>query len=98
MGRFVINFRFEHDEGYALRHESFIKKVNAIATFKVKETPSSYAIEALGTAESIRDILYFETEFMDYKDQMIVTDLKNRAKATKGEIKHPATSERFLGF
>lgn len=98
MGRFVIDFRFEHDEGYAMRHESFIKKVKAIAIFKLQETPSSYAIEALGTAESIRDTLYFETEFMDYKDQMVVTDLINRAKATKGEIKNPGTLERYFGF
>ncbi len=98
MGHFVITFRFEYDDSYQERYDSFTKKVGEIATSTWEETSSFYAIEASGTAESIRDTLYLQTEFLESKDQMLVIDLDNRVKAIKGVIKYPSTLARCLGF
>ncbi|MGH8379270.1 hypothetical protein [Pseudomonas sp.] len=98
MGHFVITFRFEYDDDYQDRYDSFTKKVREIATSQWEETSSFYAIEAPGTAESIRDMLYLKTKFSASKDQMLVIDLDNRVKATKGEIKYPNTLAACLGF
>ncbi len=98
MGHFVITFRFEYDGSYQERYDSFTKKVKEIATSKWEETSSFYAIEAPGTAESIRDTLYYKTGFMESKDQMVVIDLDNRVKAIKGDVKYPNTLEKCLGF
>ncbi|HDS1811566.1 MULTISPECIES: hypothetical protein [unclassified Pseudomonas] len=98
MGHFVITFRFEYDDSYQERYDSFTKKVTEIATSKWEETSSFYAIEAPGTAESIRDTLYYKTGFMESKDQMVVIDLDNRVKAIKGDVKYPNTLAKCLGF
>ncbi|ASN67506.1 hypothetical protein 9F7_35 [uncultured Caudovirales phage] len=98
MGHFVITFRFEYDGSYQERYDSFTKKVREIASAQWEETSSFYAIEASGTAESIRDTLYFQTGFMESKDQMVVIDLDNRVKAIKGNVKYTSTLARCLGF
>jgi hypothetical protein len=98
MGHFVITFRFESDSGYQKRYDSFVKRVDAIATKTWSETSSFYAIEATGTAESICEDLYLHTGFSVSGDQMLVIDLDKKQKATKGEIKYPHSLTACLGF
>ncbi|MDH4871992.1 hypothetical protein [Pseudomonas sp. BN515] len=99
MGHFIITFRIKNDAGYQSRYESFTKKVSELATEGCwEETSSFYALRAKGTASSICSDLYLYTEFDSTKDKMVVIDLDNQEKATKGAIEYPATLEASLGF
>lgn len=99
MGNFVITFRFKSDATYQDRYDSFVKKVIEIgSTHPWSETSSFYAIEANETASSLCSRLYLETEFDASKDLMLIVDLKNRTKATKGDVEFPALLKAGLGF
>lgn len=99
MGNFVVTFRFKADETYQDRYDSFVKKVQEIAkTYPWSETSSFYALEADETAASLCSRLYLETEFDATKDLMLVVDVKNQQKATKGEVKYPSLLNAGLGF
>ena len=98
MGHFVITFRIKSDDDYQERYESFTGKVSEIATKKWEETSSFYAIEAIGTAESICSDLYIYSEFNSTKDLMVVIDLDRKEKAVKGDAEYPYTLSSCLGF
>lgn len=99
MANFVITFRFKSDTTYQSRYDSFVKKVQEIAsTHPWAETSSFYALEASETAESLCSRLYLETEFDASKDLLLVVDTKNQVKATKGEVLYPNLLSAGLGF
>lgn len=98
MGHFVITFRIKSDETYQDRYESFTKKVREISEKFWEETSSFYAIKSTGTAQSVCDQLYFETDFTESKDQMLVIDLVKNEKALRGPDMYPNTLGACLGF
>jgi hypothetical protein len=98
MGHFVITFRIKSDDTYQDRYDSFTKKVNEIADKFWEETSSFYAISASGTAQSICDKLYFETDFIESWDQVLVIDLDRKEKALRGPDMYPNTLAACLGF
>lgn len=102
MTHFVVTFRFKSDESYQDRYESFVDKVNELAEGGVGEvwgeTSSFLAFKAKGTASELCSSLYLLTKFDQTKDKMVVIDMDNRQKATKGEIEYPNTLTSCLGF
>ncbi|MBW3512913.1 hypothetical protein [Janthinobacterium sp. NKUCC06_STL] len=101
MAHFIVSFRIKSDSGYQSRYDSFRKRVEEIAggIGKVwEETSSFYAFETTNTAQGLCSDLYLSTEFDSSKDMMLVVDIKNQQKATKGEIKYPNTLDSALGF
>ncbi|CAI8809037.1 hypothetical protein [Pseudomonas sp. T8] len=98
MGHFIITFRIKYDSTYQERYESFTKQVGEIATSKWEETSSFYAIQASGTASSICDNLYYKSDFVSSKDQMVVIDLDKKEKAVKGDIEELELLTKCLGF
>lgn len=98
MGHFVITFRIKSDDTYQARYDDFTKKVKEIAEKFWEETSSFYSIKASGTAQSICDQLYFETDFAESKDQMLIIDLEKNEKALRGPDMYPNTLAACLGF
>lgn len=98
MGHFVITFRIKSDDTYQDRYNSFTEKVSEIADDRWDETSSFYAIQAKGTAQSICDLLYFETDFIETRDMMLIIDLDKNEKAFRGPNDYPRTLEKCLGF
>lgn len=99
MANFILTFRFKSDSTYQDRYDSFVKKVVEIAaTHPWAETSSFYALEANESADSLCSRLYLETEFDATKDLMLIVDIKNQTKATKGEIAYPSLLKAGLGF
>lgn len=50
------------------------------------------------TAQRLCSELYTGSEFNATKDIMVVIDVSNREKATKGPIQYPALLDAYLGF
>jgi hypothetical protein len=98
MGHFVITFRIKSDDTYQDRYDSFTKKINELADKLWDETSSFYAVKAKGSAQSICDSLYFETDFVESRDLMLVVDLDKNEKAFRGPNEYPNTLEACLGF
>lgn len=98
MGHFVITFRLKADSTYDKRYDSFTDKIEEIAESNWRETSSFYAIYADGTAKEICDAIYYGSEFSEDTDTMIVIDLDNNEKATRGNIEYPHTLAKCLGF
>lgn len=99
MANFVISFKFKADDSYDDRYYSFVEKVREIATTHPwDETSSFFALEADETAENLCERLWLETSFSHSKDRMLVIDISNKQKATKGSIELPYLLEKGLGF
>jgi len=99
MANFILTFRLKADSTYASRYESFVERIHQIAPEWVwEETSSFYAFEAEGTAESICDDLYFNSNFNESLDTMVVVDLGARKSFARGVIESPARLRFCLGF
>jgi hypothetical protein len=101
MAHFIISFRIKSDSDYQNRYESFRRRVETISTGiggVWEETSSFYAIQARNTAQGLCNDLYLNTEFDPSKDIMLVIDVKNQEKATKGAIEYPNSLDSALGF
>ena len=99
MAHFIISFRIKSDDTYQERYDSFIQRIAEISKEGAwEETSSFYALEADGNAESVCQDLWLKSKFNAHLDVMLVIDVHNREKATKGEIKYPNTLARCLGF
>lgn len=98
MGHFLVTFRFGAGATYSDRYKSFVDKIEEISEYVWDETSSFYAIKASGTAESICDLLYFDTQFSPSKDMMVVIDLDRKEKSTRGELLYPDTLDTCIGF
>ncbi|PMY37401.1 hypothetical protein C1Y35_19835 [Pseudomonas sp. GW456-L14] len=99
MANFIVTFRFKSDSSYQERYDGFVKKVQEIATtYPWPETSSFFAFEANETADSLASRLWLETGFDTSKDIMLVVDVKNRSKTTKGKIEYPTLLDQGLGF
>lgn len=101
MAHFIVSFRIKSDSDYQSRYDSFKKRVEDLGggVGKVwEETSSFYAFETKNTAQGLCNDLYLNTEFDPSKDVMLVVDVINQQKATKGEIKYPNILGSALGF
>jgi hypothetical protein len=101
MTHFIISFRIKSDESYQQRYESFKSKVVAIAGSSGAvwdETSSFYILKAVNTAQGLCSDLYLGSDFNSTKDIMVVIDVDNRQKATKGPLEWPGVLESTLGF
>ncbi len=101
MAHFIISFRIKSDESYQQRYESFTSKVIEIAGSSGAvwdETSSFYIMKAPTTAQDLCTTLYLGSDFNSTKDIMVVIDVDNREKATKGPLKWPGVLDSTLGF
>lgn len=99
MAHFIVTFRIKSDSGYQSRYNSFVERVRKVSGLgSWDETSSFYAFEASGTASTICSDLYFNSEFNGDTDTLVVIDLDNRAKATRGVLNYPALLAAGLGF
>lgn len=99
MANFIVTFRFEADDTYSERYTSFVKQVKELAKeVPWDETSSFYVFESDLTADSLCTRLWTGSEFDSSKDIMVVVDVLNRVRATKGPIKYPNLLASHLGF
>ena len=96
---FIVTFRFKNDATYQDRYDSFIEQANQVATtVPWDQTTSFLAFEAKGTAETVCSDLYLKSAFDSTRDVMVVIDLDNKQKATRGEIEFDVLLLLGLGF
>ncbi|MEG0969358.1 MAG: hypothetical protein RSG92_28765 [Pseudomonas sp.] len=99
MASFIVTFEFKSDETRKARYDSFVKKVNSLTEYKNwDETTSFYCFELNATAESLCTDLYLGSDFNHLKDIMVVIDVTNKEKATKGPLKYSSLLDSYLGF
>ncbi|CAI8802084.1 ABM domain-containing protein [Pseudomonas sp. IT-P74] len=99
MANFIVTFEFKSDDSRQARYDSFVKKVNELTSRKNwDETTSFYCFELDTTAEALCSSLYVGSDFNSTKDIMVVIDVTNKQKATKGPLKYPSLLESYLGF
>lgn len=99
MAHFIVTFRFKEDAEYSKRYQTFVDRVREIADgYEWDETSSFFTFQALETAESLCSDLYLNAGFSAEKDLMVVIDLDNKTKATKGKLKYEPLLARGLGF
>jgi hypothetical protein len=101
MTHFILTFRIASDSTYNDRYKSFTETVTTLAGGSGKvwdETTAFYAFKADGTAASVTNHLYLQSQFDATKDTMVVVDLDSRAKATKGPLKWESLLTAYLGF
>ncbi|KSO59682.1 hypothetical protein APB06_03310 [Pseudomonas aeruginosa] len=99
MANFIVTFQIKADDTYQSRYSSFKKKINELTSYKHwDETTSFYCFELDYTAQRLCSELYTGSEFNATKDIMVVIDVSNREKATKGPIQYPALLDSYLGF
>ncbi|MNJ53289.1 hypothetical protein D3C77_486730 [compost metagenome] len=99
MANFIVTFEFKSDDTRKARYDSFVKKINALTEYKHwDETTSFYCFELNMTAEELCSSLYVGSDFNATKDIMVVIDVTNKQKASKGPLKYPSLLESYLGF
>lgn len=101
MAHFIVTFRIKSDSTYQDRYSSFVEQVHKLgggSGYVWEETSSFIAFRASGTASSVCSEVYLHSSFDATKDHMVVIDLDNREKATKGVILYSATLDSCLGF
>lgn len=99
MANFIVTFEFKSDDSRQARYDSFVKKVNELTAYKHwDETTSFYCFELDTTAEDLCSTLYVGSDFNSTKDIMVVIDVTNKKKATKGQLKYPSLLDSYLGF
>lgn len=99
MASFIVTFKFKSDETRSERYDSFVKKINELTSYSHwDETTSFYCFELDMTAEALCSALYVESDFNSVKDIMVVIDVTNNQKATRGPLQWPSVLESCLGF
>ena len=101
MAHFIISFRIKSDNDYQKRYDSLTARVIEIAGSSGAvwdETSSFFVMQAPTTAAGLCEDLYMNSAFNATKDIIVVIDLDNRKKATKGELKWQVILEKQLGF
>jgi hypothetical protein len=99
MANFIVTFEFKSDDTRKARYDSFVKKINELTAHRHwDETTSFYCFELDTTADSLCSTLYIGSDFNATKDMMVVIDISNRQKATKGPLAWPTVLESYLGF
>lgn len=98
MANFILTFHIKSDTGYQSRYNSFIKKLKELAQHNWDETTSFYCFESSLTASELCHKLWLESDFNHLVDIMVVIDVKNRVRATKGPLVYPSLLEKYLGF
>ena len=99
MANFIVTFKFKSDDTRSERYDSFVKKINELTNYEHwDETTSFYCFEADTTAEALCSALYVGSDFNSTKDIMVVIDVSNKQKATKGDLQWPSLLDSYLGF
>lgn len=99
MASFILTFRLESNDTYSQRYDSFVKKLNELVTYRHwDETSSLYIFELDSTADQVSHDLWVGSEFNSTTDIMVVIDVTNRVKSTKGELEYPNLLTSYLGF
>ena len=94
-----MTFRLAQDATYKNRYQSFVKKVKEIAPeWLWEETSSFYAFEADSSADSVCNDLYYNTDFDEGIDLMVILDVGTRKFATRGSIENLALLKVALGI
>lgn len=102
MTHFIVTFRIASDTTYQERYDSFVDQVIKVAggnAGKVwDETTSFYAFTAASTAETVAASLNSNSKFDTTKDLLVVIDLDNRVKATRGKVPYESLLTSYIGF
>lgn len=99
MANFIVTFEFKSDDTRKARYDSFVKKVNELTAYKHwDETTSFYCFELDMTAENLCSSLFVGSDFNSTRDIMVVIDVTNKQKATKGPLQWPSVLDSYLGF
>ena len=99
MASFIVTFQFKSDDTRSARYDSFVKKINELTGHSHwDETTSFYCFELDMNAEALCSDLYVGSDFNATKDIMVVIDVTNKQKATKGALKWPSVLDSYLGF
>jgi len=99
MANFIVTFQIKSDDTYQKRYNSFIRKVNELTNYEHwDETTSFLCFETSSSAEGVCSSLYVGSDFDATKDIMVVIDVSNKKRATKGPLKYPSLLESYLGF
>ena len=99
MASFIVTFKFKSDDTRGERYDSFVKKINELTSYRHwDETTSFYCFELDTTAETLCTDLYIGSDFNSTKDIMVVIDITNKQKATKGALAWPSVLDSYLGF
>jgi cellobiose phosphorylase len=99
MANFIVTFKFKADDTRSDRYNSFVKKINELTSYEHwDETTSFYCFEIAMSAETLCSALYIDSDFNATKDMMVVIDVTNKQKATKGELQWPSLLDSYLGF
>lgn len=99
MASFIVTFKFKSDDTRSERYDSFVKKINELTSYRHwDETTSFYCFELDTTAEALCSALYVGSDFNSTKDIMVVIDITNKQKATKGSLEWPSVLDSYLGF
>lgn len=101
MSHFILTFRIASDAGYQERYESFVETVKAMVGGSGKvwdQTTSFYAFRMEGSAKDVVSHLYLKSKFNSQTDVMVLIDLDNKVKATKGPIEYESLLTIYLGF
>ncbi|MEL7553120.1 hypothetical protein AAGV37_24850 [Pseudomonas protegens] len=99
MASFIVTFKFKSDDTRSERYDSFVKKINELTSYSHwDETTSFYCFKLDTTAEALCSALYIGSDFNSTKDMMVVIDITNKEKATKGALEWPSVLDSYLGF
>ncbi|MVW72164.1 hypothetical protein [Bordetella sp. 15P40C-2] len=102
MAHFIVTFRIKNDATYQARYDSFVNTASSFADIiPWDETTSFLAFKAKDhtlSSAGLCSALYLQSEFDAVKDMMVVIDLDNRTKATRGDIAYPGLLAAGLGF
>lgn len=103
MAHFIVTFRIANEGNDQERYRSFVDAVVNLAggsTGKVwDETTSFYAFQAdYPNADSVAAKLNLDSKFDTTQDIMVVIDVANQNKATRGPLKYATLLTSYLGF
>ncbi len=99
MANFIVTFHIKSDDTYSERYSSFISKINELCENKQwDETTSFFCFESNLTADGLCSALWTGSKFSETTDIMVVIDVSNRKRATKGPLKYPNLLQKYLGF
>lgn len=99
MASFIVTFEFKSDDTRKSRYDSFVKKIGELTEHKNwDETTSFYCFKLDTTAADLCSTLYVGSDFNATKDIMVVIDVTNSQKATKGTLEWPTLLDSYLGF
>jgi hypothetical protein len=96
MSIFIVTFRFEFDDNYDERYDTFVKELRNVKLYW-EEPTSFFVVDTSETIDAFCDRIYYKSLFDEDKDLFVVIESGNKVGRIRGKV-HDQTISTLMPY